>query len=133
MVKVLTPSAKYGARPSHSLYNLESVRAGAGSKVIVVEGVFDALRRPAEAVALLGSRASDLQLNLLAGLARGRDVVIALDGDEAGYRGALQVADGLVSWAVLPKIALLPEGEDPGHMDAEAFEACIQDAKEYVV
>lgn len=131
--KVLTPTTKDGARPRYTLYNFDAVRASRSTRVIVVEGVFDALRLPTEAVALLGSSISATQVSLLAGLVRGRDCIIALDGDEAGYRGALKVAEALTAELVPVFVALLPYGADPGSMDAQELEKCLHDARAFVL
>ena len=131
--KVLTPSTGDGARPRLTLYNLDPVRRSTSPRVVVVEGVFDALRRPGDAVALLGSSASATQIALLAGITRGREVILALDADEAGYKGTLKVAEALLSELVRVKIALLPDGKDPGDLSGDELEACINAARPFVV
>ena len=131
--KVLTPPTANGARPSLTLYNIDSVRRSASPRLVVVEGVFDALRLPTEAVALLGSSASSTQVALIAGIARGRTVTLCLDGDEAGYKGALKVAEALIGEMVRVKVALLPEGADPGSLPMNELESCLVSAHPYVL
>lgn len=131
--KVLTPTKKQGAQPSHTLYNLEVVHRTRPERLVVVEGVFDALRLPTSSVALLGSSASATQVTLIAGLARGREVILALDPDEAGYKGTLKVADLLSSEMVKVRVALLPEGEDVGSIDQPTLDRCLQEARPYIV
>jgi DNA primase len=98
-----------------------------------VEGVFDALRFPYEAVALMGSSASTTQVTLLAGLARGRDVILALDPDTAGYLGAVKVANALASKLVPVRVALLPKGSDIGSLGAEAAEPYLANASRFIL
>lgn len=131
--KVLTPPTSNGARPSLTLYNIDSVRRSASPRLVVVEGVFDALRLPTEAVALLGSSASSTQVALIAGIARGRPVTLCLDGDEAGYKGALKVADLLIGEMVRVNVALLPEGADPGSLPMDELEGYLSKARPYVI
>ena len=128
--KVLTPK---GGHPRLTVFNFDHVRRSISPRVVIVEGVFDALRCPTEAVALLGSSASPTQLALVAGLSRGREVVIALDGDEAGYRGAAKLADALTSELVKVRVALLPTDSDPGSMDKEELDRCLESALRYVI
>lgn len=131
--KVLTPTKKHGAEPSLTLYNLDWVRRSKSKRVVVVEGWADALHRPDEAVALSGSKASATQLTLLAGLARGREIILALDGDEAGYKGTFKIAEALTAEMVRVKVALLPDGFDPGEMDQEEFEECLAKAQAFTL
>lgn len=131
--KVLTPPSKDGAAPRHTLFNLDAVSRSASRRVVVVEGVFDALRLPNEAVALMGSSASATQITLLAGLARGRDCVLALDGDSAGYHGALKIADALISQMVGVKVALLPEGSDPGSLPKPDLRKALDSARKFIL
>ena len=132
--KVLTPRSKDGARPSAGLFNLGRIRGAGSQRLVVCEGVFDALRRPDESVALLGSTASQTQLALLAELARsGRSCILALDGDDAGYRGVLRIAPALAAELVTVRVALLPDGSDPSNLPAEEYERCLRKARAYVI
>ena len=131
--KVLTPTSKLGARPSYTLYNLDAVRRTKPSPPIVVEGAFDALRLPNRAVGLLGSSASTTQLTLLAGLARPSGIILCLDGDTAGYKGTLKIAEALASEMIKVKVALLPDGRDPGSLNIYDLEQCLEAAKPYIL
>ena len=131
--KVLTPSTKEGARPRLTLYNFDFVRRSASPRIVVVEGVFDALRLPNEAVALMGSSASDTQIALLAGISRGREVILCLDGDDAGYKGTLKVAEALINLLVKVKVALLPDEQDPGNLPLDDLEECLNASRPFVV
>lgn len=128
--KVLTPQ---GGTPRQALYNLDAVRHAGGQRVVVVEGVFDALRLPDEAVALLGSSPSPTQISLLAGVARGRDVIVCLDGDSAGRGGAAKVADGLASAMVRVRVAHLAEGQDPGSLSRLDLQGVLTAATRHVL
>ena len=127
--KVLTPT---GGRPGLTLYNLDFVRASASSRVVLVEGAFDALRLPREAVALLTSSISATQVTLLAGVSRGRELVLCLDGDSAGRKGAAKIADALWSAMVPCHIAHLEDGEDPSSLDHKDLERALREAEAYI-
>lgn len=131
--KVLTPETKEGAKPRNTLFNIDAVRDSRSNRLVVVEGVFDALRLPNEAVALMGSSASRTQITLLAGLARGREVILALDPDTAGYLGTIKTAEALASELVKVKVAVLPEGEDIGSLDRSAIDNALRKARPYLL
>ena len=99
----------------------------------MVEGVFDALRLPNEAVATLGASASATQITLIAGLARGRECIVCYDSDQAGYLGAIKVAEALTSATIPVRVALLPIGKDPGSMKLSALEKALQQSRRYVL
>lgn len=129
--KVLTPLKKRGAQPKLTLYNLDAVRSSGSDRVVVVEGVFDALRLPKEAVATLGASASPTQISLIAGLSRDRECVIAYDPDQAGYLGAAKVAEALISQGISPRVAVLPSDQDVGSIgDVEKY---LRRARPYVL
>ena len=128
--KVLMPS---GGKPKLTLYNLDAVRPARSERVVVVEGVFDALSLPAEGLALLGISLSPTQLRLLAGVSRGRKVYVALDGDKAGRAGARRVADALASALVPCFLAALPDGADPNSLERDQLEDCLSKAQRYVL
>lgn len=131
--KVLTPSSAEGARPSLALYNLDAVRDAKMNALVITEGVFDALRLPHQAVALMGSGASLTQRTLIAGLAHGRDVILALDPDPAGFKGTLKLADALMSSLIKVRVALLPDGEDVGSMKATGLQQALLNARPYTI
>lgn len=128
--KVLTPK---GGKPRLSLYNLDAVQKSHSRRVVVMEGVFDVLRKPHEAVAILGSTASPTQMTLLAGLARERDLIICLDGDQAGYRGALKLAEACASELLKVRVVLLTMGTDPSILEEQELEDYLRDARQYIV
>jgi DNA primase len=97
------------------LFNLHRVKDA--GRVVVVEGVFDAVRVHAAGypvVALLGSQLTQGQAVLLRGF---RSVVYLFDGDEAGR----MAAEKILEREDLPEgIRVdLPEGKDPGDMVAD--------------
>lgn len=128
--KVLTPSNMDGAQARGTLFNRDMV--GDAKEVTIVEGVFDALRRPHNTVALLGAGHSKAQVSQLLDMARhGTRLTIALDPDTAGYKGAFKLASALAAEMVPVRVALLPDGKDPGSMDDDEWAACLNAAKEF--
>ena len=83
--------------------------------VWVTEGLKDAIAMYAagyrNAVALMGCDMSDFQCSLIAGLCR--RVILLLDPDEAGMRGAAKAAAKLKAVGVHVMVMQLPDGEDP--------------------
>lgn len=114
-----------GADNSRALFNLE--RLAGQEEVVLVEGVFDALRIPDMAVATLGTHLSQAQRTLLirAGVKR---VVICWDEDDTGLPQAYEAARALRGQIEVLQ-ATLPEGTDPGRLSVEALRAAIQEAR----
>jgi DNA primase len=114
-----------GADNSRALFNLE--RLVGREDVVLVEGVFDALRIPDMAVATLGTHLSQAQRTLLirAGIQR---VILCWDEDDTGLPQAYETARALRGRIEVLQAAL-PEGADPGHLSVEALRAAIQDAR----
>lgn len=104
--KVLTPP---GAKLSQALFNIDHV---AGPGVLLVEGVFDALAWPTQAVATLGAKLSTQQRRLLRGAGISR-VTVLYDGDDAGRAAARRVGRELAMSGFDILIATLPDGTDP--------------------
>jgi len=103
-----------------TLYNLGPARAaaGKGQPLIVAEGYMDVIALVEAgfegAVAPLGTAVTEDQLRLMWRLHP--EPVIALDGDAAGMRAGLRVADlalPLVTAGQGLRFALLPGGQDP--------------------
>ena len=110
--KVLYPS---GSSPSRTLFNAErATQRAQDGYLIIVEGIFDALRLREHAVALLGSSLSASQARQAQAL-RPQKVTVCMDGDKEGRAAAQEAAKRLVSMMPLADIciAALPEGEDP--------------------
>ncbi|MEM9797928.1 MAG: DNA primase [Pseudomonadota bacterium] len=103
-----------------NLYNLAPAReaAGKGAPLLVAEGYMDviALHQAgfAAAVAPLGTAVTDRQLEMLWRVTP--EPIIALDGDAAGQRAGLRVADlalPVIQAGQALRFAILPEGQDP--------------------
>ncbi len=114
-----------GADNSRALFNLW--RVAGQEEVVLVEGVFDALRIPDMAVATLGTHLSQAQRTLLiqAGVRR---VIICWDEDDTGLPQAYEAARALRGRIEVLQ-ATLPEGTDPGRLTVEALRGAIQEAR----
>lgn len=87
------------------------------SKVVIVEGPRDCWRLRGfgvNAVALGGAVASEYQINAI--MATWSDVEIALDGDKAGRRGSVRLANELTGIVHKVNIVLMPTGIDPNDL-----------------
>jgi len=84
-------------------------------QAILVEGNFDLIRLHQEGiknvVAPLGTALTDRQARVLKRLTE--NFVVIFDGDEAGRRAAERALELLLPLGVLPRVVLLPSGEDP--------------------
>jgi DNA primase len=107
-----------------TLYNLRDARAavgrsdGTGGRLVVAEGYMDVIALAQAgiegAVAPLGTAITETQLRMLWQAAP--EPVVALDGDAAGLRAALRLADLALPVMVAGqslRFALMPEGQDP--------------------
>lgn len=122
--KVLTPP---GGKQARYLFNLDHVgQLGAVPHLVVVEGVFDALRDPTVCVASFGKRLSDAQVALLLRCAPVR-VTIAYDGD--AYADAVSTAARLIGVFPEVRVARLPPTADPADLSLADFRECIATAR----
>ena len=103
-----------------TLYNLAPAReaAGRGGPLVLAEGYMDVIALVQAgfegAVAPLGTAVTERQLKLLWRL--GPEPVVALDGDAAGLRAGLRLADlalPMIEAGQSLRFATLPEGQDP--------------------
>jgi len=98
-------------------------------RVILVEGVFDAIKCPENAIPILGSSLSKSS-KLYREIVRNQtDVVVALDPDLPGkaYKIAKDISEGGNNvW-----VCFAPAGKDLGDMSKEAALRIIENAKEY--
>jgi len=106
------------------LFGLNEALDGTGEMpLLVVEGVFDALRCVqngyAATVAVFGSSLSEEQAQLLADT--GRAVVLMFDGDEAGRTGMLAAAHKLAPHAFVRMIRL-DDGRQPDDLSADELQ-----------
>ena len=112
-----------GFKKSAALFNLH--RLG-GDQVIIVEGFFDCVKvyqaGYAKVVALMGSSLSARQQELLEHF---RDVVILLDGDEAGREAAKEIAVRLASehWV---RVISLNDGVQPDQLSSEEIQKLLK-------
>jgi len=109
--KVLTPP---GNTQGDYLFNLDHIWGT--ERVVITEGVFDALALPDIAVATFGKKVSDRQVNILAA-AGVKDVVLAWDADAQTeiWQAYLRLRNTFSS----VKVMELPEGEDPSSIGHE--------------
>ena len=123
-----------------NLYNLRNARAaaGKGQPLIVAEGYMDVIALVQAgfeaAVAPLGTAVTERQLEMLWRVTP--EPLIALDGDSAGQRAGLRVADlalPLIEAGQSIRFATLPEGKDPDDLirsdGPEAMHAILEAAR----
>ena len=123
-----------------NLYNLAPARtaAGRGEALILAEGYMDVIALVQAgieaAVAPLGTAVTERQLRLLWRCAP--EPVVALDGDAAGTRAGLRLADlalPLIEAGQSLRFARLPEGQDPDDLvragGAAAMRALVDGAE----
>lgn len=108
--KVLYPK---GTKTSRMLFNYD--RASKCESPILVEGVLDALRVGPRGMAIFGTSLSEAQVALLTS-SRAREVVVMLDGDEAGEAGNQKLAARLRTLFRV-RVARLGRGRDPNDYD----------------
>ena len=110
---------------SQVVYNLHRAAAVA-AWAIVVEGFFDCLRIHQSGyrnvVALMGSSLSEAQEKLL--LERFRELVLMLDGDEAGRRASQQLVTQLRRKVSL-SLVQVPSGRQPDQLSREEIERIL--------
>jgi DNA primase len=110
-----------GFPKSRYLYGLDEEWVQRSQWLVVVEGAFSVIRLQLEAVfpavGLLGSTVSEHQIALLREhCPRLRQIVVLMDGDEAGRKAADVVAP-LLARAYPTRIVDLPEGAEPDTVD----------------
>lgn len=121
-----------GFRKSQVVFNLHRTCAEAAvrsSGCVIVEGFFDCLRVHQagyrKVIALMGATLSKVQETLL--LARFREVVLMLDGDEAGRIATQQVVARLEG-RIPVNIAEVPSGRQPDQLPSEEIERILSAA-----
>ena len=121
-----------GFRESQVIFNLHRAVGEAAAHAggaIVVEGFFDCLRLHqsgySNVVALLGASLSHAQEKLL--LERFRELVLMLDGDEAGWRASRQLAGRLRGNVPLSR-AEAPGGRQPDQLSSEEIDRILRRA-----
>lgn len=114
-----------GSNNADLLFNLE--RLVGREDVVLMEGVFDALRLPDLAVATLGAHLSQAQRTLLMQMGF-RRAIFCWDEDDTGLPQAYEAARALQGRMEVLQ-ATLPEGADPGRLSVAALRAAIRDAR----
>jgi DNA primase len=115
-----------GFRKSQVVFNLHRAVGEAVGCAIVVEGFFDCLRVHQagfrNVVALMGTSLSEVQEKLL--LERFPQLVLMLDGDEAGRRASQQLAARLLGRVSLSRV-VVPSGGQPDQLSSEEIERIL--------
>jgi DNA primase len=108
-----------GFRKSQVIFNFHHAAAESARRVIVVEGFFDCLRVHQfgyrNVVALMGVSLSEVQEKLL--LDRFQELMLMLDGDEAGQRASQQLAARLRGKVLLSMVGV-PSGRQPDQLSS---------------
>lgn len=103
---------------SDTLYAMDAAREEIRKRkqAILVEGYFDAIGMHQagvkNAVALCSTALTPGHLSVLS-RAEAKELVLLLDGDNAGRKAVERLAGPLLAAGTATKVALLPEGEDP--------------------
>lgn len=112
-------------------YDLLVEQRGHWNELIIVEGVFDALRLwdlgYRETIATLGAHITDVQMALMKRL-RPDHVIVMRDADEAGDIAAIQEGRILLSNMFNVSIAHLTPGSDPGEATGRDIKAALAGA-----
>jgi DNA primase len=114
-----------GFRKSAELYNLHRCRF---RSVVLVEGFFGVLNvveAGFDAVALMGVSLSEQQRMLL--LSRFSEVVLLLDGDDAGRQATPHIAEALKHTLRL-RVGVVPDGYQPDCLQADEITKLVTDA-----
>ena len=108
-------------------------------QLLVVEGYTDVMAAHQagwkNTVAVLGTATTEEHAALIRRTGA-RSVVLVFDGDEAGRKASTRALLGLLKLPVELRVAVLPEGRDPGDLlidaaGSETFRACVEGAQEW--
>jgi DNA primase len=115
-----------GFPKSQALFNLHRAAASGEEAAVVVEGFFDCLRVHQagfrSVVALMGSALYERQHWLLR--ERFREIVLMLDGDEAGRRASRRIAAQLTSGCRV-RVVALAAGAQPDQLSEQAIQRIL--------
>jgi DNA primase len=125
-------------RKGELLFGIDAARDSIrkSGQALLVEGYFDALVLHQQgidnAVALCSATLTAEQIKLLR-RCEAREVVLVLDGDEAGRRGVFRAAPSLLGSAMPCRVVVLPPGKDPDEVvladGADKFREAVQRAR----
>jgi DNA primase len=116
---------------SETLYATDQARDDIRKKksAVLCEGYFDAIGMHQagvrNAVALCSTALTPGHLALL-GRLEAKELVLLLDGDEAGRKAVERLAGPLLAGGVNCRVAVLPEGEDPDTFARKTGDAAVQ-------
>ena len=117
-----------GFRKGLEVFNLHRyIPSQRRRRVVVVEGFFDAMKvhqADFPVVALMGANMSQCQAELVS--KHFSEVVLLLDGDDAGRSGCKRATEMLVSHLVEVRVALVPAGKQPDQLEAREIKGIIQ-------
>ena len=123
---------------SETLYGLDLARDEIRRRksAILVEGYFDVIglhqAGVKNAVALCSTALTASHLSVLS-RAEAKELVLLLDGDDAGRKAVEQLAGPILAQGGAAKVALLPQGEDPDDyarkVGQEGVEKLVRDAR----
>jgi len=100
-----------------------------GKEIILVEGVFDAIKCPENTVPILGSSLSYRSLLYKRIVQNQTPCIVALDPDLK--EKAFKLADLLASAGCRVKISFAPDGKDWGDLDKESVKKILKKSLEY--
>lgn len=93
------------------LYGIDSIKNF--DIIMVVEGFFDKARIGKNCVSTMGTLITPEQFKLLT---RFKKVITVFDGDDAGYKNSIKIANDLSVFTNVERV-ILPEGTDPDNLD----------------
>jgi len=111
---------------SRLLFNIDNVMQHGAEKIILVEGIFDALRLPDRAVCTFGKKISVQQIELL-GEAGFRKLIFCYDGD--AIADAAHYIKEAIPLSMQCYRAALPAEYDPGNAPLTVLSKAIRDAE----
>jgi len=113
-----------GFHKSLEVFNLHRVKGELS--VVLVEGFFDCMKitqAGCPCVALMGSSMSDTQEDLLRN--RFAEIILMLDGDEAGRKATDEIRDRLECVMYSVRIVQLPEGVQPDQLSDDEIRSLL--------
>lgn len=114
-----------GCKTGRMLFNFDS--ASRYKHIVLVEGVFDAIRVGPQGMAILGSSLSESQLGMILS-SKASSITLMFDPDKAGTKATLQSAEKLRPYYSSIQAVALPKGKDPDDFSHAALWQIIQAA-----